>query len=161
MLNKFFKIINNKYSKFFKFIFFLRYLLAIFLISIALVLIIPNFFDYEKRAGIVKKSILKNYDLKISKIEKIQFKLFPLPNLELKNVLIDDENITKIFLVKNLKIFPKLISFYHYENFKINKIVLKDSVILSDISKIETLTKKLIYKKNKISIDQLNLEIFG
>ena len=80
--------------------------------------------------------------------------------MELKNVLIDDENITKIFLVKNLKIFPKLISFYHYENFKINKIVLKDSVILSDISKIETLTKKLIYKKNKISIDQLNLEIF-
>ena len=43
------KTINNKYSRFFKFIFFLRYLFAIFFISIALFLTIPGFFNYEKR----------------------------------------------------------------------------------------------------------------
>ena len=51
MINKFYKIVNIKFSRFFKFIFFLRYLFAIFFISLGLFLLIPQFFDYKKKGG--------------------------------------------------------------------------------------------------------------
>ena len=76
MLNKFYKTIHNKYSSFFKFIFFIRYLFVIFLISTALFLSIPNFFNYEKKLELIKNHLLKNYKFKIIKLEKIKFKLF-------------------------------------------------------------------------------------
>ena len=82
MLNNFYKIIHTKYSKFFEFIFFLRYLLIIFFISIAIFLTIPIFFNYEKKAEIIKLHLLENYDFKISNYEKIKYNIFPLPNLE-------------------------------------------------------------------------------
>ena len=53
MINKFFKIINNKYSRIIKFVFFLRYLFGVFL-SITLFLIIPKFFDYKKKQTLSK-----------------------------------------------------------------------------------------------------------
>ena len=62
MQNKFYKIINNKYSKYLRFIFFIRYLIAIFFISIILFFSIPKFFNYEKRADLIKQNILKNYN---------------------------------------------------------------------------------------------------
>ena len=87
MLNKFYKTIHNKYSRFFKFIFFIRYLFAIFLISTALFLTIPNFFNYEKKVELIKNHLFDSYKFKIIKLEKIKFRAFPIPNLELSNVL--------------------------------------------------------------------------
>ena len=55
MINKIYKTINNKYSKFFKFFFFLKYVFAIFLIAVLLFLSIPKFFNYEKKQEILKK----------------------------------------------------------------------------------------------------------
>ena len=72
MLNKFFKTIHIKYYSFFRFIFFLRYLFLIFLASISLFLIIPNFFNFEKRAEIIKKNLLNDYNLEIVRFEKIE-----------------------------------------------------------------------------------------
>ena len=55
MINKIYKIIHNKYSRFLKFFFFLRYVFAIFLISIFFFLLIPKFFDYENKQDIIKE----------------------------------------------------------------------------------------------------------
>ena len=89
MLNNINKIIHNKYSKFFEFIFFLRYLLIIFFISIAIFLTVPFFFNYEKKAEVIKLHLLENYDFKISNYSEIKYNIFPLPNLELSNVQIN------------------------------------------------------------------------
>ena len=67
MINKLFKTIHNKYLLVFKFLFFLRYLFVIFFVSFALFLIIPKFFDYEKKENIIKNYLLENYDLKVKK----------------------------------------------------------------------------------------------
>ena len=88
MINKFYKVINNKYLKLFKFIFFLRYLFAIFFISTAIFLIIPIYFDYEKRTEVIKKHISKKLHLKLNDHKKITFNLFPTPNLEVKNAFL-------------------------------------------------------------------------
>ena len=69
MINKFFKTIHNKYSRFFRFLFFLRYLFAIFLFALILFLFIPKLFNYENRAGIINKHLLNIYDYDILKYE--------------------------------------------------------------------------------------------
>ena len=62
MINKIYKIINNKYSRFLKFFFFLRYVFAIFLISIFLFFLIPKFFDYETKQEIIKEYLVNHYE---------------------------------------------------------------------------------------------------
>ena len=74
MINKFYKTIHNKYSRFFRFIFFLRYVFALFFIATILFLLVPNYFNYEKRSETLKNYLIKNYDIKILKFEK--FRIF-------------------------------------------------------------------------------------
>ena len=127
MINKIFKIIHNHYSRFFRFIFFLRYLVGIFFISSILFLVIPTFFNYEKRVKVLNNYLLKTYNFKISQYEKVEFKAFPLPKLIFKNILINLNSSSIEMKVKNLKIYPKLLNIYNYENYRSNKIILKDS----------------------------------
>ena len=117
MLNKFFKTIHNRFSKYLRFIFFLRYLFAIFFIFFTIFLSIPYFFDYEKKAGVVKSYLSKNYNLEITEYEKIKYKLFPFPSLEITNLTFNlKENSSKI-KTKNLTIIPKFFSFYNFKKF--------------------------------------------
>ena len=113
MINKFYKTIHNKYLKFFRFIFFIRYLFAIFGISIALFLIIPNYFNYEKRAELIKKHLLNNYDFEIKNYEKIKFTALPIPRLEISNTQINFKSSDIKSTIKNLKIYPKFLSIYN------------------------------------------------
>ena len=159
MINRLNKIIHNKYSKFFSFIFSLRYLFAIFIISIVLFLLIPNFFNYEKKAEIIKNHILMNYNFEIINYEEIKYQPFPRPRLELKNVIINLDSLPKKLKVEYLKIYPNIFSIYNYENYKSNKIVLKDSNIKIRAQNLRILIKNLISKKNKFSLDNLNLKV--
>ena len=88
MINKIYKIIHNKYSRFLKFFFFLRYLFLIFFIGIFLFLLIPKFFNYEKRQVIIKDYLANYYDLELSNHSSIKFNVFPLPNLSIKSISI-------------------------------------------------------------------------
>ena len=86
MINKIYKIINNKFSRFFKFIFFLKYLFVIFFVATALFLTIPHFFDYQKKERGIKSYMLQNLGLDIKSFEKIKFNSFPTPHYELKKI---------------------------------------------------------------------------
>ncbi len=159
MLNKFYKRIHNKYSRFFKFIFFIRYLFAIFFISTSLFLSIPNFFNYEKKVELIKNHVFKNYKFKIIKLEKIKFRTFPVPNLELSNVQVNIKNSEIILDIKNLTIFPKLISIYNFEKFQTNKISLKNNSTVLEASNFMILMKNLFEQKSKLSLSNLDLSI--
>ena len=159
MIIKFYKTIHNKYSSFFRFIFFLRYLFGIFLTAIILFLLIPNFFNYENRAKIINNHLIKNYDFDISKYEKVEYKSFPLPRLEFKNASINIKSSKLEFSVEKLKIYPKLLSIYNYENFQTNRVILKNSNFTLDNSYLKILIKNIITQKNKIYFENLNLNI--
>ncbi len=159
MLNKFNKIIHIKYSKFLRFIFFLRYLFAIFLTSIALFLIIPNFFDYEKKIQIIKDHLAKNYDLEINNYEKIGFKSLPSPRLELKNVKLNLKSSPIEIDTKNLQIYLNILSIYNYDNFQPNKIVLQNSNIVLEANILKFLIKNLFDQRNKLFLKNLNLKV--
>ena len=47
---------------------------------------IPKFFNYEKKQEIIKKYLVDQYNLELKNNDVIQFKVFPLPNLHIKNV---------------------------------------------------------------------------
>ena len=158
MINKFIKIIHNKYYSFFKF-FFLRYLFTIFFIAITLYLIIPSFFNYEKKSIIIKDYIKDNYNYEINKYEKIEFKSLPLPRLELKNVSINLNSSPSTLNVDNLKIYPKFLSIYNYENFQLSKIEINDSSILLETSNLNFLISHILNQNKNLSFNNFNLKI--
>ena len=81
MINKIYKNINNKFSRFFKFIFLIRYIFIIFFIASVIFLSVPHFFDYKKRENIIKLYLLQNYNLEIQKLKSINYKSLPSPHL--------------------------------------------------------------------------------
>ncbi len=159
MLNKYFKIIHNKYSKLFQFIFFLRYLFAIFFISIAIFLVIPNFFNFNKKIEIIKEYLLKNYEFEISKYGEIQFNPLPLPNIELKDVKIHLESNQNKLNVKQLKLYPKIFSIYNFNNFQLNKIIFKETSAILEISSFKSFVKKVLKENNNQLFHNLNIQI--
>ena len=83
MINKIYKIIHNKYSTLFKFIFYIRYLFGIFFLSIVLILSIPHFFDFKKKDMIIKKCEQLCNDLEaVAKIKSVYALVAPSPSAQ-------------------------------------------------------------------------------
>ncbi len=159
MFNNFYKTIHNKYSRFFKFIFFIRYLFIIFFISTVLFVSLPIFFNYEKKAEIIKLHILKNYNFKVINYEKIKYNVVPIPNLELNNVQLNFESSKENLSAKKIKIYLNFMNIYNYKNFNSNKITIQDGDIKFQASNFYYFSKYLFYQKNKLNINNLNLKV--
>ena len=159
MINKFHKIINNKYSRFFKFIFFIRYLILIFFISTTLFLLIPKFFDYKKKELIIKNYLQKEYGLKIKEFDTIRFNSFPYPHLIINNLSSNLALSETKLRAKQMIIYPKLISIYNYENFVIKKLKLNETEVNVEFENISSLYKNLFKIDKKISFHDLDIKI--
>ncbi len=159
MFNKLKKTIHIKYSRFFKFVFFLRYLLLIFLISISLFLTIPAFFNYERKAEAIKLHLLNNYNFEIKNYEEIKYNIFPLPNLEIIGVKMNLKLI-KGLGVEKIKIYPDVLSIYNYKNFSSKRINLRKINAEIQTSDLKFLVRELFHKKNKLSFLNLKINIF-
>ena len=57
-----------------------------FFVGIFLFLLIPKFLNYEKKQDIIKNYLFDYYELEISSHSSIEFNVFPLPNLSIKNM---------------------------------------------------------------------------
>ena len=104
MINKIYKIVNNKFSSFFKFIFFLRYLLLIFFVAIVLFITTPYFIDFKKKENLIKINLYKNYELKLKKVDNISYKALPTPHLNLDNANLDVNQVDANLEVNYIKI---------------------------------------------------------
>ncbi len=159
MINKIFKIVNNKFSRFFKFVFFIRYLFAIFFVAIVLFLIIPQFFDYKKKEKIISFYLFENYGLEVKKIGEISYHFFPVPFLKINNFHSNLFSENTNLKTKNVIIYPKLFSIYNYKNFKVRKIKFEDNEIKTSANDLKFLIDKILKIKNKLSFKNLNLNI--
>ena len=160
MINKIYKRIHNKYSTLFKFIFFLRYLFGIFFIVFVLFLLIPNFFDYQKRDKIIKNYLLESYGLKLNKYENIKFNSLPVPNLEIFNASLNFNTTSVRLDVQNLNIYPKLVNIYNFKNFKAKKIVFSKNKIALQTDELKILSKYIYKLENKFTLKNLEIKIF-
>ena len=161
MVNKFFKIIHNRYSTFFKFLFFLRYLFAIFLFSASIFLIIPKFFDYEKKASVFKSYLFKNYNFQINKYSDIKFYIFPAPQIEIKNVEINLKSVSKKLFTNKIILYPKFFSIYNNQNFETRKIILKKSSITLESLELNKLVKNFLKQKENMSLKNLKIKVLN
>ena len=161
MINKFLKNINNKYSVVFKFIFFLRYLFVIFFVSSALFLIIPKFFNYEKKIEIFNNYLFKNYDLRINQYDQINYYILPVPKIEIKNVETEFNQISSSLLTQSIILYPKLLSIYNYDNFETKKIVFNKNQLNLEVSEFYVLVKNILKQKKKFSLKNLNLKLYN
>ena len=159
MINKIYKRIHNKYLNIFKFFFFLRYVFAIFIISTSLFLLIPKLFDYEKKIGIIKEYLLDQYNLTINNYSTVKFKVFPTPNLLLKNVNLKLKDQPVIFNSESINIFLNLKNIYNYKNFTSKKVILKKTEIFLNIEDTKYLVNYFGTLKKKLSVKYLNLNL--
>ena len=159
MINKIYKTIHNKFSTFFKFVFFIRYLFVVFFVATFLFLIIPLFFDYKKKEILISGELFQSYGLKINKIETIKYQPFPVPHLQLMNssgnLFTNDIDIK----INNLILHPSLASIYNFSNYQINKVGLNKSIVEIDANQINDLIKKLLSLENKIFLKDLVLKV--
>ena len=81
------------------------------------------------------------------------------PYIEFKNALIKLNTSPMELNVKKLKIYPKFLSIYNYQNFQSNKIVLKKSNMILKTSNFKFLIKKFINQKNNLYLNDLKIEI--
>ena len=159
MINKIYKTIHNRFSIFFKFVFFIRYLFVVFFVATFLFLIIPLFFDYKKKEILISGELFQSYGLKINKIETIKYQPFPVPHLQLMNssgnLFTNDIDIK----INNLILHPSLASIYNFSNYQINKVGLNKSIVEIDANQINDLIKKLLSLENKIFLKDLVLKV--
>ena len=124
-------------------------------------LLIPNFFDYEKRFVFLKIHVLQNYNFNIEKYEKIDFQALPSPRIKLRNVIINFDKTSSKLEAKNLIIYPKYSSIYNNKNFQSNKLILKDSVLITEILNLKNSFNNFLNQDKKLSINNLNLKIIN
>ena len=159
MLNKFFKTIHNKYSRLFKFIFFLRYTFATFFVSIFLFLIVPIFLNHEKKAELIKNYLEENYDFEINEYENIRYKAFPLPRFEFKKTQIEFLKSNTNFNVNYLCVYPKIFSIFNPNHFEADKIIFRENDVNLKTSNFYTFIEQLSKQRKKLSFNSLNLKI--
>ena len=159
MINKIYKTIHNKFSTFFNFKIFLRYIFPIFFVAMVFFLIIPQFFDYKKKEEIIKLYLFENYGLQIKQMGEIEFRSFPFPNLKIKNIKSNLKSERLNLTSKNLIIYPSLFSIYNFRNFNIKKIEIADIYIKSNFVDLKTLLRSIKNLKKKIYLKNLDIRI--
>ena len=159
MINKTYEIIHNKYLKFFKLFLFLRYIFPIFFIAISLFLLIPKFFDYEKKEIIIKSFLIENFNLELINSDLLKYNVFPLPHISFKDAEFKVRNENFFFKTQDLKLFLDIKNIYNYKNLNIKKIYLKNNKVKIEINKIIDLYSFFNNLKSKISIHNLNLSL--
>ena len=122
-------------------------------------MIIPNFFDYKKKDGIIKNYLLKSYDLELNNYDNIKFHSLPTPNLEFQNASINFKSTNVNLKTQSLVIYPELVKIYNYENFEAKKIIFNNSKISIKENELKVLSNYINKLKNKLVFNDLDLKI--
>ena len=109
-------------KKIFTFIYKLRYLILIFAFSITLLFAIPKFFNNVNKIKALNLILENHHGITLKKIDKIEYKIFPQPNYEIKDSNISvGKNLLNI-KVKNLVIYPNIKGLYASKEITFKKI---------------------------------------
>ena len=159
MLNKI--SINKLFlRKILKFIFLVRYLLLIFLISIFTFLIIPKFMDFKKDFNTINNYLKMSYNLDVKSYDKINYKIFPRPKLVISNSKIHIGSSRVAELVKgNLDLKIRVADIYQIKNLNIRKVYLYNYDINLQLDDIKKLLRSISSIKNKINIFHSTLKL--
>ena len=158
MVNK--NFINKVFlHKVFKFIFFIRYLLIIFLISSIAFLSIPSFFNFEKEFKSINKQLDANYKIIMSNYDQISYKIFPSPRIIVKNSKLSINKNQFELLNGDLTFKLNLKDIYQIKNLSIKNIFLDGYNINLNTANIKNILNYISNQKNKITLLNTNIKI--
>jgi len=154
-------------QKILNFLFLLRYLVALFFISITSFLFFPKFINYEKDMNFINNYLNKEYGIVIKNYSKVGYEAFPFPRLVVKDINFDIEKIlegSNGILILNLN----LNNIYQIKKIKLEKITVEKLILnidkknLKEFSKhFYTLEKKLIFKDSNLVINHKNEKLIN
>ncbi len=113
---------NNLLITLLSFIYYLRYLIFIFLLSITLLLTIPKLFNNVNKFNEINAHLENQYGFIIKDPKEVKYKIFPQPSLNIKNpnfIFVDESSSLQI---KKLNIFIPLKNFYISEKINLKRI---------------------------------------
>ena len=139
--------------------FFIRYLFGIFFVAIILFLNTPHFFNYKNKDEIIKNYLYQVYGINIKKIESIKYTSIPTPHLQINNVISNLYSDDVELNITGLKIYPKILSIYNFNNFNLRKIKIEKSNLNLNFKDFKILTKNIFTSGNKIIFNNLSLNI--
>ena len=122
-------------KKIFTFIYKLRFLILIFTFSITLLFAIPKLLNNVNKIKELNINLENHHGITLKKIDQIEYKIFPQPNYEIKDVNISvGKNLLNI-KAKNLVIYPNIKGLY--------------------------VSKEIIFQKIKFKVDFFGKELNG
>ena len=84
------KYTSFNFKRYKRYNFVLNYAISFVVASIVIYLSVPLFFDYGKSKKIIENTIYKEFRLKTTIVGKINYDLFPSPQIRINNLLIKD-----------------------------------------------------------------------
>lgn len=155
MINKIKKYINVLLTqKLIKSIFFLKYLILIFSISLFSYLFIPKFLNYEKQIDYIENLLLKNYNINLVDHSRISYDIFPSPRINIYNTTVNFKKHNINSKVDKLQLVLKFSSIYNNNNLNLKKIVLKRSVLNFNIDNFKYFIKYIFDLNGDIYIQE-------
>jgi len=157
MINKFFKRILNRQFKSLSFFLMLKYIIVLLIVIAITFFSIPKFFDFQKKQNLIESYLLDKYALELSNINSIQYKVFPFPNLTLKNVKFGIEGGSIKSATKNLKIYLNFKNILSLKDFSSKRLVLMDTNLNIEIENYKNLLNYMNELQEKLKIKNLDL----
>ena len=140
------------FKKLFKSIYFLKYPILIFLISITIYLIVPKYLNYDKKESAIKMAFDEKYGINLKEINSITYNFFPRPRLKLEVPSFSINGNLINGKIKSLYIILNYSELYNIKNLQLNKIILDDSNLNFEINNYKDVFKYFKNYKDKIFI---------
>lgn len=111
----------------------------------------------KKKEAVIKEYLNNNYNLEIDNLKTIDYKIFPQPNLYIRNINLKIKDKPIVLKSNSINIFLNFKNIYNYKNFKVNKILLNESELILDFDRIKELAYYLNKLQHKLNINNLDL----
>jgi len=113
------------FKKIFKFIYYLRYIILIFILFAVVLFIIPKVFKHVNKFDELNNILKNQHGFTIKKTDNIKYKIFPQPNLEIQgSQILIGEQLSNL-KIKELNVFTNLKGLYVSEEILFKKLNFK------------------------------------
>lgn len=146
-LNKIFFLKNISRHYYFFFNFFIGLILITFIY-----ILIPKFFDYDKKKILINDYFNTHYNINLKYIENISYSLFPTPRINLKNVNYNFISYENTNSAKNISLKLNLGNLINYKKINVRNILILNSVIDVEIEEANKLFQEFLKNKKNIKI---------
>ena len=121
-------------KKILQFMYYLRYLILIFIISVTVLFITPKLFKHVNKIDKLNYILKNQHGLTLKNYNDIQYKVFPQPNLEIKGAKIFIGNEEFNLKIERLKIYTNIIGLYFSDKILLKKIKFTANFFENDLS---------------------------